>query len=166
MPVPYGSMTCATRTQACSWLEVSTPRSSANAWVMRASRSPSTPIVTFYRGSKRTPSEISIPGWRVVRDRQVTRRQRRRGQLLLTLSTYHLLELAINVVQNGWTLEEAYECIALSDRSVMSSAECSTTDAQPSTLAMQTTRAMLEDIYQEVLRQNIEAVRLGRRERA
>ena len=79
---------------------------------------------------------------------------------MLTLRTYHLLELAINVVQNGWTLEEAYDNVDHSDRSVMLLGECAAADAQPSALAMHATRAMLEDIYKEVLRQNLEAVSL------
>jgi len=48
----------------------------------------------------------------------------------------------------------------------MAFAECASADVQPSALAMHTTLAMLEDIYREVLRQNLAAVSLGQREGA
>jgi len=47
----------------------------------------------------------------------------------------------------------------------MSFAECACADTQPSALTMHTL-AMLEEIYREVLRQNLEAVNLGRGEGA
>ena len=107
-----------------------------------------------------------MPGWRVVPDRPNARRPGRRGEVAFSLRSSHLLELAVNVIQNGWTPEEAHDHIAHSDRPVMAFAECASADAQPSALAMHTTLAMLEDIYREVLRQNLAAVRLGQREGA
>ena len=107
-----------------------------------------------------------MPGWRVVPDRPNARRPGRRGEVAFSLRSSHLLELAVNVIQNGWTPEEAHDHIAHSDRPVMAFAECASADAQPSALAMHTTLAMLEDIYREVLRQNLAAVSLGQREGA
>src|SRR5438552_1973805 len=117
-------MTCAIRTRACSWLEVSTPRSSVSAWAMRASRSRSTLTVTSCRASKRTRFGISTPGWRVVPDHPDAQRPGRRGQVAFSLRSSDLLELVVNVMQNGWTPEEVYHHIAHSDRPVMSFAEC------------------------------------------
>jgi hypothetical protein len=107
-----------------------------------------------------------MPGWRVVPDRPKARRPGRRGEVAFSLRSSHLLELAVSVMQNGWTPEEAHDHIAHSDRPVMSFAECASADTQPSALTMHATLAMLEDIYREVLHQNLEAVNLGRREGA
>ena len=103
-------------------------------------------------------------GWPAVPDTQGALRPRRPGQLVLALQAYPLLELAVNVMQNGWNLEEAYDHVAHSDRPLMSLADCAGVDTQPSALSMQASRAMLEDIYREVLRRNLEAVSLGCRE--
>ena len=84
---------------------------------------------------------------------------------MFTLRSSHLLELAVNVMQNGWTPEETHDHIAHSDRPVMSFAEWACADTQPSALTMHTL-AMLAEIYREVLRQNLEAVNLGRGEGA